>query len=292
MTKQQTIVDVEIAAQVAQALNQPVISLGPLSGGCVGEVYQSVLENGDRAVVKVDRREEPQLATEAFMLSYLRQHSSLPVPEVFYGSDRLLVISFLPGTSRFTPRAEEDLAGLVAELHNVTADRYGLEQDTLIGLLPQPNGWWHSWVDFFRQQRLLYLAHLAVEMERMPVTLLHRVEKMAVDLERWLDNAAPPSLIHGDLWSANVLAVDGRITGCIDPAIYYADPEVELTYMRLFNSFGEPFFQRYNELRPVRPGFYEERQHVYSLYPLLSHVCHFGGHYVAAVSEKLTRFGY
>jgi hypothetical protein len=40
------------------------------------------------------------------------------------------------------------------------------------------------------------------------------------------------------------------------------------------------------------PGFYEERQHVYSLYPLLSHVCHFGGHYVAAVSEKLTRFGY
>jgi fructosamine-3-kinase len=282
----------DVAVQVAQALNRTVTSLAPLSGGCVGEVYQAVLDRAERVVVKVDRRPEPQLAIEGFMLSYLREQSRLPVPELFYCREDLLVISFLPGTSQLTPQAEEHLAGLVAELHSVSADRYGLEQDTLIGLLPQPNGWWDSWVDFFREQRLLYLAHLAVEMERMPLSLLHRVEKMAVDLDRWIDNAACPSLVHGDLWRANVLARGDRITGCIDPSIYYADPEVELSYMQLFHSFGEPFFRRYNELSPIRPGFFEERQHVYSLYPLLSHVCHFGGRYVAAVAEKLSRFGY
>ncbi len=59
-----------------------------------------------------------------------------------------------------------------------------------------------------------------------------------------------PALIHGDVWTTNVLAQDDRITGFLDPAIYYADPEIELAFITLFNTFGQPFFQRYHELRP------------------------------------------
>lgn len=278
--------------RLEQVLGQRPAQIGPLTGGCVGEVYRAVMPDGEQVVVKVDQRPAPQLALEAYMLRYLKAHSRLPVPQVLHSAPDLLILEFLPGASAFGPEAEAHLAELVAHLHGVEGPAYGLEQDTLIGLLPQPNGWWDSWVDFFREQRLLFLGRLAVEMGRMPPALLRRLERFAAHLEQWLPAPGPPRLLHGDLWSANVLAENGRITGILDPAIYYGDREVDLAYMVLFHSFGEGFFARYHELRPIRPGFWEERRHVYNLYPLLSHVCHFGGHYVAAVADSLARFGH
>lgn len=287
-----SISDVTIQARVEQACARAVTRLTPLHGGCVGLVYRADLADGGRVVVKVDERAEPTLHIEAYMLDYLARHSELPVPRVIHAAPDLLVMTFLPGESRFTPAAEAHLAELMAGLHAVTGPAYGLERDTLIGLLPQPNGWWDSWIDFFREQRLRFLAHLAVEIGRMPEALRDRVIRLADDLERWLEEPEAPALLHGDLWSQNVLAVGDRITGVVDPAIYYGHPEIELAYVALFHSFGRPFFQRYQELCPLRPGFFETRLHIYNLYPLLSHVCHFGGGYVGQVAHTLARFGY
>jgi len=55
------------------------------------------------------------------------------------------------------------------------------------------------------------------------------------------------------------LCKDGRIAGFVDPAIYYADPEIELAFSTLFGTFGSRFFNRYAEHRPILPGFFEER---------------------------------
>ena len=75
------------------------------------------------------------------------------------------------------------------------------------------------------------------------------------------------------------------------PAIYFADAEIELAFATLFNTFGDSFFARYSERRPLRPGFFEERRDLYNLYPLLVHVRLFGGGYVGAVERILDRFG-
>ena len=88
-----------------------------------------------------------------------------------------------------------------------------------------------------------------------------------------------------------MLARDGRITAFLDPAIYHADPEIELSYISLFNSFGETFMRRYAEMRPIREGFFEARRHLYSLYPLLVHTYYFGGGYPGSVRDVLRRFG-
>ncbi len=82
-----------------------------------------------------------------------------------------------------------------------------------------------------------------------------------------------------------------RIAAFLDPAIYHADPEIELSFISLFNSFGEPFFERYGEIRGLRPGFFEARCDLYSLYPLLAHVYFFGGGYLGSVRSTLRRFG-
>lgn len=266
--------------------------LRPLSGGCIGDVYRVEFAAGEPLVAKVGDGSSASLAIEAFMLRYLREHSALPVPEVLHGDDTLLLMTFLPGDSQLSNDAQAHAAELVAALHSVRGEAFGFERDTLIGGLHQPNPPSARWLPFFRDQRLLYMANEAVQSGRLSARLVGRIERLADDLERWLAEPPYPSLIHGDLWTTNILAQNGRITGFLDPAIYYAHPEIELAFSTLFNTFGGPFFERYQALRPLEPGFFEERRDLYNLYPLPVHVWLFGGGYVGAVENTLRRFGY
>ena len=277
---------------VAEALGQPVVDVQPLGGGCVSAVYGLRLADGKRVVAKVDEAVEGNLPVEAFMLRYLADRSPLPVPTVRFISSRLLVMDYVDGGSSFNERAEEHAAELLAGLHNLSASGYGFECDTLIGGLSQPNLWSQSWLSFFAEQRLVYMAVEARRSGRLPAGLLARVERFAGDLARWLIEPACSSLIHGDVWTTNVLARDGRVTAFLDPAIYFADAEMELAFIGLFGTFGRAFYARYHELRPIIPGFFEERRDLYNLYPLLVHTRLFGGSYVGQVERLLVRFGY
>jgi fructosamine-3-kinase len=280
-----------LAGGVEDALGEQLRSARPMGGGCIGEVYRVELADGTTLVAKVDREGASHLEREAYMLRYLRGNSGLPVPEVYHGSETLLLMEFVEGSSRFSEESERHAAELLAALHGITADAYGHERDTLIGSLDQPNPWTGSWMEFFREHRLLYMARVAHEAGRLPAEDLERVGRLAERLEGLIGEPEQPSLIHGDVWSANVLARGDRIAAFLDPAIYHADPEIELSFINLFDSFGEAFFERYGEIRPIRPGFFEGRRDLYSLYPLLAHVYFFGGGYLGSVRSTLRRFG-
>jgi fructosamine-3-kinase len=281
----------DLFQKVEQVSGVAATGVEPLSGGCIGEVYKVRLADGTAVVAKVDDGPQPKLAVEGFMLRYLAEKSRLPVPAVLSSEPGFLLMAFLSGRNHFPPVVQEDAAELLAALHSITEKAYGFEQDTLIGGLYQPNPWYDSWVDFFREQRLLYMGREAMEAGRLPVALFKRLEAFSTRLEKWLPEPEQPSLIHGDAWSGNILASSERITGFVDPAIYYADPEIELAFTTLFGTFGEPFFERYSAIRPLRPGFQEERRDIYNLYPLLVHVRLFGGSYVSSVDQTLHRFG-
>ncbi len=280
-----------VAEGVLGHLGGRLRSVRPLGGGCIGEVYRAELEDGTPLVAKVDRGGEAHLDREAYMLRYLREKTDLPVPEVFHGSETLLLMEFVEGTNRFSGEAEHHAAELLAALHGITADAYGHERDTLIGSLNQPNPWTESWADFFRENRLLYAARAAHGAGRLPDEDLGRVERLADRLIEFIEEPNSPALVHGDAWSGNVLAKDGRISAFLDPAIYHADPEIELAFISLFNSFGEAFLRRYDEIRPIREGFFETRRDLYNLYPLLVHTYYFGGGYLGSVQRILGRFG-
>lgn len=264
--------------------------LSPLGGGCVAEVYRVDLEGGDRLVAKVGG-DGAGLETEGFMLAYLAENSLLPVPRVIHAEDSLLLMTFIDTSGGLTTGAQEHAAGLIAALHDITGDAFGLSRDTLIGGLHQPNPWTESWIEFFRHHRLLNMGRQGLDAGRLPAALMGRLETLAARLDRWLEEPEQPSLLHGDLWGGNVLCFDDRIAAFIDPAVYYGDAEIELAFGTLFGTFGDPFFARYRELRPLRPGFFEQRRDLYNLYPLLVHVRLFGGSYVASVERTLTQFG-
>ncbi|MEM7113051.1 MAG: fructosamine kinase family protein [Chloroflexota bacterium] len=268
-----------------------VVDIETLSGGCVGQVYQVELSNGDVVVAKLDERKTPHLLTESYMLHYLKTHSALPVPDVLYATDRILLLEFVAGHSVFSRPAEQHAAELLAALHQQTAPAFGLERETLIGGLIQPNDWSETWIDFFREQRLFYMAREGEREGRLPTAVLQRLERFCNQLEQLIDEPERPSLIHGDVWTTNVLAENGRITAFLDPAIYYAHPEIELAFTTLFGTFDHAFFTHYNERNPISPGFFETRRDIYNLYPLLVHVRLFGGGYVPAVDQILRRFG-
>lgn len=284
--------DGKLAEQIAGALETRVATIRPLSGGSVAQVYRVDLADGSRLVAKQDRQSRGQLALEGRMLSYLATESRLPVPEVLYADDELLLIDFVDGRSQFNVESQGHAAELLADLHEITADQYGFHYDTLIGGLHQPNPWNESWLAFFSEQRLLYMGREALAAGRLPQELFGRLELFADHVNEWLKEPDKPSLIHGDAWTGNILAVDGRISAFVDPAIYFADSEIELAFTTLFGTFDRRFFDRYNEIRPIEPGFMSERRPIYNLYPLLVHVRLFGGGYVNSVSESLAEFGY
>jgi fructosamine-3-kinase len=279
-----------LAEGVEAYLGERMRSVRPLGGGCIGEVYRVELEEGTPLVAKVDREGDSHLEREAYMLRYLRQKSELPVPKVYHGSEKLLLMQFIEGSSRFTEGAERHAAELLAGLHDITAGSYGHERDTLIGALDQPNPPAKSWAEFFRDYRLLYMANIANEAGRLPPEDLLRVERLSEKLDELIEAPNPPALIHGDVWSANVLARGDRMAAFLDPAIYYADPEIELAFISLFDSFGRTFLDRYQEIRPIREGFFEVRRDLYNLYPLLVHTYYFGGGYLGSVRNTLDRF--
>jgi len=280
-----------VAEGVEAYLGERMLSVRSLGGGCIGDVYRAELEDGTPLVAKVDREGESHLEREAYMLRYLREKSDLPVPEVYHGSETLLLMEFVEGSSRFAKEAEHHAAELLAALHDIASSTYGHERDTLIGSLNQPNPQTESWTEFFRDHRLLYMAKIAHEAGRLPPEDLFRVERLSEKLDEFIQGPNRPALIHGDIWSANVLARGDRITAFLDPAIYYADPEIELAFVSLFDSFGDAFLKRYAEIRGIDTAFFETRRDLYNLYPLLVHTYYFGDGYLDSVRNTLRRFG-
>jgi len=276
----------ELQAEVENHLKQRIVSIAPLSAANTAQIYRVTTDKS----VFVAKTAPHGLDTEAWMLNYLKTKSKLPVPGVFYSNERLIIMEFINPHHSLNDDGNRHAAEALSELHKIRADSYGLERDTLIGSLKQPNKQGMNWVEFFAQQRLLYMAGEALKENKIDKGLMKQVEKLAGKLGTYIKSPVPPSLIHGDVWGGNILCGNGRVAAFLDPAIYYADPEVELAFIRLLNTFSDTFFARYNELNPIKEGFFEERAYIYSLYPLLVHTRLFGTSYARKAQKILDKF--
>jgi fructosamine-3-kinase len=94
------------------------------------------------------------------------------------------------------------------------------------------------------------------------------------------------SLLHGDLWSGNVLSTASG-PALVDPAVYRGHREVDLAMTELFGGFDASFYEAYQEVWPLLPGYADTRRTIYQLYPLLVHVNLFGGAYIAQTANLL-----
>ncbi|MFO7478189.1 MAG: fructosamine kinase family protein [Methyloceanibacter sp.] len=282
--------------RIEAALGARVLETAPLAVGFGLEGAAVRLADGRRLAVKAaspDKARAGNLALEGFMLGELARLSELPVPRVHHAGDALLAMDFIETDGGGIDASVERHAGeLIAALHATPRESFGYARDTLIGPLHQPNPESDRWVPMFRDHRLLHMARAAQTQGALPSPLLARIERLAARIEAHLIEPAHPSLLHGDLWTGNVLVREGRVTAFVDPAIYFGHPEIELAFGTLFGTFGERFFEAYESLLPLEPGFHEERREIYNLYPRLVHVRLFGSGYLAGIEATLARLGY
>src|SRR6266545_1518641 len=127
-----------------------------------------------------------------------------------------------------------------------------------------------SWPQWYARERLLpYL-------------------RRAFDAGTLTGPAEPPSRIHGDCWSGNLLWSGGR-TWLIDPAAHGGHRESDLAMLALF---GAPYLDRimagYQEAAPLAAGW-RARVPLHQLHPLLVHVCLFGAAYRDAALDAARR---
>lgn len=277
----------DIRAEIEAELKKRIVAIAPLSAANNAQIYRLGLEGKGSVVAKVAER---GLDVEAMMLRYLREKSSLPVPTIYYANEHVIIMEFIETHYSVDDKAQRHAAELLAALHGIGGESYGFSQDTLIGSLRQPNTPSSDWVAFFAEHRLLYMAGEALRENKIEPKMMKQVEKLAGKLGNYIKAPNAPSLVHGDVWGGNILFGRGQVLAFLDPAIYYADAEVELAFIRLLGTFNDSFFARYNELRPIAPGFDEERAPVYSVYPLLVHTRLFGTSYARKVQKILDRF--
>lgn len=272
-----------------------VLSARPVGGGCINQGTALRTTRGD-FFLKWNRRADHRFfGVEAEGLEALATSGSARVPSVIAASGPDDEVAWLllewieegrPGREGWT-RLGRELAALHRDAGpGGPGGRFGWGGDNLIGSLPQPNGWSDDWAGFWAERRIRPLARELRARGAFSATQAAVVEAVAERAGELLGPAAAadgPSLLHGDLWSGNVLFARDGAPVLIDPAVYVGHREVDLAMADLFGGFSGAFREAYEDAWPLQPG-HRRRRPAYQLYPLLVHARLFGGGYAASAA--------
>ncbi|MBA4302332.1 MAG: ketosamine-3-kinase [Cyclobacterium sp.] len=230
-------------------------------------------------------------AKESEGLQKLRKATFLKVPQTYgYGQVEdynYLLSEFIP-TSRQQLDYWEDLGLGLAQLHLTHSKQFGLESDNFIASLHQKNDHHDNWPDFFIKQRLEPMLGKAYFDRLIPLDFLKKFQTIYSKMNSFLPKEKP-SLLHGDLWSGNVICDQEGKPCLIDPAVYFGHREMDLAFSKLFGGFDSRFYEAYESIIPLEPDF-ESRIGIYNLYPLLVHLNLFGVAYLPGIEKIIKHF--
>jgi fructosamine-3-kinase len=247
-----------------------------LAGGNLSELLLVPRDDGAPLVAKSG----PSLATEAAMLRALAA-AGVAAPAVEAEHEGVLLLAHVGNDGLFSPHAWREIGAELRRLHGRTAEAYGWPVDYALGTVALDNRESRDWPCFWGEQRLVAAASLLDRPWR------ERVDRLAMRLPELLPGAPPASLLHGDLWSGNILVRDGRLAALIDPACYHGHAEVDLAMLRLFDTPPDEFYEAYGALEEEA----EERLPLYQLFPALVHLRLFGATYAPMVDRLLAAVG-
>ncbi|MFN5318775.1 MAG: fructosamine kinase family protein [Bacteroidia bacterium] len=243
------------------------------------------LINGKSLFLKEGNVPSDFFAAEARGLRLLAE-AGLPCPEVVFYSENILLLDFqetVPESSQSFITAAMQLANM----HQTTAEKFGLDFTNYVGSLAQCNDYCPTFNDFYILRRIEPLSKQAFDKGMLSKTDLRGIEALLSRLNELVPHE-PPALIHGDLWRGNLLHTSkGAIY--IDPSPAFAHRESDLAMTMLFGGFPQVFYDAYAEHFPLIPGW-RQRMPVFQLYPLLVHVLLFGASYTAQVRSIVRSF--
>jgi fructosamine-3-kinase len=290
------------AALSAAGIGGRGITLHELSGGCIHRVWSVTTDDGRRFVAKVNRAELRSLFDEeAAGIRALAATNTVRVPEtlatVTHAAHAVILMTFIDPPADCGDRNGiwrsfgDDLAAFhLAPLQPQHQRGYGFECDNHLGVTPQRNSWCGDWVQFNAENRLGPQARMAHDRGLLTSDECCALEGIVNRLDRILPAMPRASLLHGDLWSGNVLpCVRANERGpvsptcaLIDPAPSVGDALADIAMMRLFGGFGHVCFDAWSERMNIDLACADSRERIaaYQLYHVLNHVNMFGRGYV------------
>jgi len=270
-------------------IDEPIDSVNLLTKGQIGDIYK--LQTAKQNYILKTSQPSPMLQTEAEMLKDINKYD-ISVPQVFDVSDKHLLMEFIEEEPQSSYAMETEAATVLSKLHSVTNESrmYGYWYDTSIGPFRQINEQTqYNWALFLGQMRILPMTKICYDKGVVDKETVVRLERLCRDLYRRIDmSLITPSLLHGDIWSGNILFNMNGVT-LIDPAIYFGDREMELAFILLFNTFGDTFFNAYTEVHPLSDDFYNTKVPLYQLYPLLVHIALYGRTYSGTLQRNMEK---
>ena len=285
-----------------------VTRMDSVAGGDINLAYRVRLSCGTDIFVKTNSlSNEDFFAAEAKGLAALSSVNEIGVPEILgRGSDQEKGYSFLaleyiessPRISSYWETFGHELAMLhraktaaftVAGENSAGRDGvYGFSEDNYIGASPQKNRPMEKWTDFYRERRLM--PQLSMAERYLSPEIRKKADRLLGHLEDYMREPKFPSLLHGDLWSGNMICGPDGKAWIIDPAVYVGDFEADLAMTQLFGSLPERFYDAYSEVNPIDRKGYRERKGLYDLYHMLNHLNLFGRAYLGSVVSIIRQY--
>ena len=274
-----------------------------IHGGDINDAYRLSLSNGKKVFLKSNSiRNSRFFITESHGLQALRSTGAIGVPEVLgAGTDErreiaFLLLEYIDSASRVKDYWEI-FGHQLAKMHRADCrlsikqtdghEGFGFSEDNYIGASPQKNSPKESWIDFYRECRLLPQIEMADAF--FDPGMRKKFIRLLDHLDSYLREPEFASILHGDLWSGNVLCGNDGKAWILDPAAYIGDFETDLAMTQLFGSFPGAFYSAYNEINPIDES-YSDRRNIYHLYHLLNHLNLFGRTYLGSVAEILNTY--
>lgn len=286
----------EIEAAFKEQLSLQITRWHPIGASdtfkAMDEQNRCYFVKGNPAHSELIQAELFNLATIHSVLDLVGPAKKLTAPSLVLSDDYFFVAEFIETkapTAEEWFRAGEGLAEFhLASLELNSKQKFGFAQDNYCGFGIQPNSFKENGWDFFREQRLMYQAGLAIENNLLLQEDFDKIEKLADQLEQLIPDQ-PAALLHGDLWSGNILFNREGIVKVIDPACYFGWPEADIAMTMLFGGFDYEFYLGYQNIRPLEPGW-EDRVGLYNLFHLLNHLNIFGGSYHGQLMATADRY--
>jgi len=265
-----------------------ITSVDPVSGGCIHQALRVQTASGEYFILKQDPGKYADVfQREAEGLEALKVSGGPVIPDVYLVGEEYLLLSDLHPA----PRCKDfwQIYGQqLAVVHLQQNPRFGFETDNYIGSNPQENTWMENGHDFFQELRIRKQITWAKDQSLLDTKDIHKLENFMVQLPELIPEQ-PASLIHGDLWSGNLISDNGGKPALIDPAVYYGWAEADLAMTELFGRYPEEFFKAYAEINPLEKG-YRSRFPLYNIYHLLNHLNLFGKGYLSQIRSILDRY--
>ena len=261
----------------------------PLSGGSINDVFL-VEFSGFSFVIKInDLDAYPHMFEKEVLGLSLLNKSNFKIPKVikcgkFHNKAYLILEYIKPGGAM-----DWSLFGAnLAHLHLITNENFGLPHDNYIGSLKQKNTSKKTWAEFYSEMRIYPLLKKAFEMSLIGKKDLGIGGHFCKQLSSFLPNESP-SLLHGDLWSGNLINDQQGAPVLIDPAVYFGFREMDLAMLQLFGSIPSSAIDAYQDVFPLHVDW-QKRVEINQLYPLLVHLVLFGSSYYNSVMNILRKY--